>query len=204
VSQSNSASSNSAAGNSNSTGQNAVQEQGGSKQAGCCGTGIQAIGQSSQNWQGAKALAVTLQLGKTPPCKCHGDSQIGNSNTPTRVLSEGDDGAVRQSNAASSNATAANTNATTQAADQLQAPAHPSCRCKAGTGIQAIGQETGNAQLGAALAATLQLGGLNAWKPDRKDSPGHFGGLTQRGTTADHDAFGSRNSTDQSRHQVGR
>jgi len=199
VSQTNSASSNAVAGNTNWTGQNAVQEQGG-KQSGCCGTGIQAIGQSSESWQGAKALGITLQLGFKPPCKCQPDSQIGNSNAPTRVSSAGDDGSVRQSNLAASDAKAANLNATRQAADQIWVP---SCRCKAGTGVQAIGQLAESGQHADAVAATLQLGALNAWSPDRKSSPGSFGGLTQRGMNAEHDASGNRTSTDQSRHQVG-
>ncbi len=157
VSQSNTASSNAAAGNVNGTTQGANQAQGGSKGSSCCGTGIQAIGQSAQNWQGAKAVALTLQLGAKQPCRCGDDSQIGNSNAPTRVLSPGNDGDVHQLNAASSNAQAANWNATRQAADQQQGREH-SCKCKSGTGIQAIGQLDENSQFGAALAATLQSG----------------------------------------------
>jgi hypothetical protein len=199
VSQSNHASSNANAGNINWTDQNAVQEQGG-RQSGCCGAGIQAIGQSSQNWQGAKALAVTLQLGLKPPCRCQPDSQIGNSNTPTRVLSPGDDGSVRQSNVATSNAIAANSNATKQAADQLQ-DRLDSCRCKSGTGIQAIGQLDDSRQFAAAFAASLQLGAANEWAPDRKSSPGSWGALTQSGKNAAHDASGSRSTTDQSKSQ---
>jgi hypothetical protein len=200
VSQTNAASSNATAGNANWTGQNAAQQQGGRQDSCCGGTGIQAIGQSASNHQAAGAFAVTLQLGLTPPCKCHPDSQLGNSNAPTRVLSPGDDGAVRQSNVAASEAKAANLNATKQDAEQLQ-PTR--CRCKADTPIQAIGQLADNAQLGASFAATLQLGGKNAWSPDRKSSPGNFAGLDQMGTSAAHDAYGGRNSTDQSRSQAG-
>ncbi len=200
VSQSNIATSNATAGNANWTGQNAAQQQGG-RQDSCCGTGIQAIGQSASNHQAAAAIAVTLQLGLTPPCKCHPDSQLGNSNAPTRVSSPGDDGSLRQSNVADSQAKAGNLNATKQDAEQLQ-PTR--CRCKADTPIQAIGQLADNAQLGASFAATLQLGGKNAWSPDRKSSPGNFAGLDQKGTSAAHDAYGGRNSTDQSRSQVGR
>jgi hypothetical protein len=199
VSQSNTASSNASSGNVNGTAQNATQAQGGQDMKSCCGTGIQAIGQSSSNWQAAGALAVTLQLSK-PPCRCGDGSGIGNSNTPTRVLSHGDDGDVRQSNDASSNAKAANWNATRQAADQRQAPSD-SCGCKHGTGIQAIGQLDESKQLGAAFAATLQLGADNKWSPDRKSSPGAWGDLTQQGQVAQNDATGSRSTTDQSRHQ---
>jgi hypothetical protein len=202
VSQSNNASSNAAAGNSNWTGQNAVQEQGG-KQGGCCGTGIQAIGQSSQNWQGAGAFALTLQLGLKQPCRCQPDSQIGNSNAPTRVSSPGDDGYVRQSNDASSDAKAANWNAAAQAADQHQ-NRPDSCRCSSGSGIQAIGQLADNNQLAAAIAASLQLDAANQWAPDRKSSPGRYGDLSQFGRDAAHDSSGSRSATDQSKTQARR
>ena len=123
---------------------------------GCCGSGIQAIGQSSHNWQGAAALGITLQLGPTQPCRCHPDSQIGNSNTPTRVLSPGYDGSVRQSNDASSHATSANLNGTRQAATQTQT--RPVCGCQHSAGIQAIGQQGLNGQNAGAFAASLQLG----------------------------------------------
>jgi hypothetical protein len=198
VSQTNTASSNAIAGNTNWTGQGAVQEQGGGRKDGCCGTGIQAIGQSASNWQAAKAGALTLQLGLKQPCRCGHDSQLGNTNAPTRVLSPGDDGSVRQSNNATSNAKAANWNATRQAAEQLQ-HRPDACGCK--PGIQAIGQLADGHQLGAAFAATLQLGALNAWEPDRKSSPGRWGGLSQSGKDAAQDAFGSRTTTDQSRSQ---
>ena len=202
VSQTNSASSNATAGNINWTGQNAVQEQAGNR-GGCCGAGIQAIGQSSQNWQGAKALAVTLQLGLKPPCRCQPDSQIGNNNAPTRVLSPGDDGSVRQTNSATSDATSANWNATKQDASQLQGR-QAACGCNSHDGIQAIGQLSGGHQFAASLAATLQLGALNEWAPDRKSSPGHYGGLSQFDQDAARDAAGSRTATDQSKTQARR
>ncbi len=201
VSQSNSASSNAVAGNANWTGQSAAQSQGSGKDS-CCGSGIQAIGQSSHNWQSAGALGITLQLGLRQPCKCQPGSQIGNSSTPTRVLSPGNDDFVRQSNSASSNAEGANWNATRQAANQVQT--RPTCGCGHGTGIQAIGQEGLSGQNAAALAATLQLGASNAWTPDRKASPGSWGGLTQSGRTAEGDLSGSRTGTDQSQSQARR
>ena len=202
VSQSNDASSNATAGNTNWTDQMADQAQGGSS-CKCGSDGIQAIGQSSQNWQGAKALAVTLQIGFKPPCRCNGDSGIGNSNQPTRVLSRGDDGNVEQSNDASSTANSANWNWTKQDADQIQG-APDSCGCKHADGIQAIGQEAKSGQFAAALAATLQLGAFNGWAPDRKDSPGKSGDLTQTGTKAADDGSGSRTATEQSKSQVER
>lgn len=200
VTQSNTASSNANAGNANGTSQNAAQSQGAGK-SGCCGSGIQAIGQSSQNWQSAGALGITLQLGSRQPCKCQSGSQIGNSNAPTRVLSPGDDGSVRQSNDASSDAKSANWNATRQAASQIQT--RPDCGCRP-AGIQAIGQEGLSGQNAGAVAATFQLGALNAWAPDRKSSPGTWGNLSQTGRSASDDAAGSRTATDQSRTQAKR
>ena len=201
VSQSNSASSNAIAGNANGTGQEATQSQGSGKDS-CCGSGIQAIGQSAHNWQGAAALGITLQLGPTQPCRCHPDSQIGNSNTPTRVLSPGNDGSVRQSNDASSNATSANLNGTRQAATQTQT--RPVCGCQHASGIQAIGQQGLNGQNAGAFAASFQLGALNAFAPDRKSSPGSWGGISQRGSSTSGDQAGGRAATDQSQTQARR
>ena len=195
--QSNKASSNATAGNINLTGQHADQIQRGDS---CkCGSGIQVIGQSSKNHQGAVALAATLQLGSRQPCKCQDDSKFGNSNEPTRVLSPGGDGAVRQANVATSDATALNWNATKQAASQIQA--HP-CRCKAGDGIQVIGQLDVSKQFAVALAATLQLDPSNTSAPERKESPGKKSPVSQKELDPAHDLSGSRTATDQSRHQV--
>ena len=202
VSQSNDASSNASAGNTNWTNQDADQSQAGGS-CKCGSDGIQAIGQSSQNWQGAKALALTLQTGFKSPCRCNGDSAFGNSNHPSRVLSRGDDGNVEQSNDASSSATAANWNWAKQDADQIQG-APESCGCKHGDGIQAIGQEAKSGQFAAAFAATLQLGAFNGWAPDRKHSPGQNGDLSQSGTDGEHNGSGSWTGTNQSKTQVER
>ena len=197
VKQSNEASSKAEAGNINLTGQHADQTQAGDS---CkCGSGLQVIGQSSKNDQGAVALAATLQLGLRQPCKCQDDPKLGNSNEPTRVLSPGEDGAVRQANVATSDAKAVNWNATKQAVFQIQA--HP-CRCKAGDGIQASGQLDVSKQFAVALAATLQLDPSNKSAPDRKKSPGKKGPVWQNGMDAAHDASGSSTATDQSRNQV--
>jgi hypothetical protein len=204
VSQSNVASSNAAAGNINWTDQHAGQIQGGSDSLDkhCCGTGIQAIGQSSTNHQGAVALAATLQLGGLkPPCKCNKDSQIGNRNEPTRVLSPGDDGAVRQDNLADSHATAVNWNLTKQRGSQIQPS---SCLCLDPSKVQAIGQQDDSTQFALGLAATLQLDPSNDWAPDRKKSPGKSGPLSQIGEEASHDASGNTSTTDRSKDQVAR
>ncbi len=203
VSQSNVASSDATAANVNWTDQHAGQIQGSrdSLDGHCCGTGIQAIGQSSKNHQGAVALAATLQLGLEPPCKCKKDSGFGNRNEPTRVLSHGDDGAVRQANVASSHAKAANLNVTKQAGLQIQPS---SCLCWDPTRIQAIGQKADSSQFALGLAATLQLAPSNGWAPERKESPGKSGPRTQLGSKSAGDASGSTMVTDQSKKQIER
>jgi len=191
VSQSNVASSNATAGNSNWTDQNAAQTQGGLR--GCCGTGIQAVGQLAKNDQGAVALSLTAQLGSKQPCVCGKKGSIGNSNAPTRVSSPGDDGDVSQTNEATSNAVATNWNAAKQHVQEIQAAP---CLCKE-PGIQAVGQLDDSKQFAVAGAAGLQLAPKNSWAPDRKDSPGHTKGLTQFGKKNAHDDAGSRSLTDQ-------
>jgi hypothetical protein len=206
VSQANNASSNAVAGNANSTEQNAAQLQGGmdsKSKLGCCGAGIQVIGQSSKNWQSAEALALTLQLGSREPCRCGDNPGFGNKNEPTRVLSRGDDGDVRQANTATSDATAVNLNWTKQHAGQTQ-PLPLGCGCGHGDGIQVIGQQSKSGQGARSFAATLQLDGLNRWAPERKKSPGRFSGLSQSSWKAMDDAAGSHASTEQSRDQVQR
>jgi hypothetical protein len=203
VSQSNDASSYATAGNFNWTDQNASQNQGSrdSLDGHCCGTGIQAIAQSSSNHQGAVALAATLQAGLEPPCTCKKHSGFGNSNEPTRVLSRGDDGDVSQSNDASSNATAANLNVAKQAASQLQPS---SCLCFDPSKIQAIGQKADSKQFALGLAATLQLDPANGSAPKREKSPGKFEPRSQSGSKAADDASGSSTATDQAKKQIER
>jgi hypothetical protein len=167
VTQSNDASSSAVGANINLTHQEANQEQAGGN---CCGSGIQAIGQSAKNWQGAKAIALTFQLGSKEPCGCKDGSGFGNSNSPIRVKSKGDGGDVEQSNDASSYALAANANWTKQHANQLDGS--DSCGCKKSHGgIQAIGQESKNHQFAAGLAATFQLGAANKLSPHGKEQP---------------------------------
>jgi hypothetical protein len=70
--------------------------------------------------------------------------------------------------------------------------------------VQVIGQLATNSQFAAALAATLQLDGLNHSKPERKSSPGKSEGVNQTGKDAAGDASRSGSLTDQSRSQVER
>jgi hypothetical protein len=189
VTQANTASSEAVAANLNFTKQDADQKQGGGRhddnhdccghddKHDCCGIGIQAIGQLAKNDQKATAAAATFQVFKQP-CVCGHKGSVGNSNTPTRVLSKGDDGSVDQSNTASSAAAAFNVNVTKQDADQKQ---DTSCKCWEAFGIQAIGQLSESDQYSTALAATFQLGASNTsapvsvggHKPHDNDKRGH-------------------------------
>ena len=150
VSQSNVASSNAAAGNTNLTEQTADQTQAGNS-CKCGSDGQQIIGQSADSEQDAKALSATVQ------------EKPSNSNISVRVLSPGNNGAVTQTNEASSNASAGNLNVTKQTADQAQA---------GGSGLQAIGQSTTNDQDAFALGLTVQKGASNENTPVRVLSPG--------------------------------
>ena len=154
VTQSNTASSDATAFNVNATKQDADQKQDGDS---CkCTGGEQGIGQSAKSDQDAKALAATFQV------------KPSNTNTSVRVLSEGDDGDVTQSNDASSSAFAGNLNLTKQDADQKQDG--DSCKCTGG--IQAIGQSAKSDQDAKALAATFQVKPSNTNTPVRVLSKG--------------------------------
>ena len=152
VTQSNSVESDATALNINLTKQDADQNQGGrhSKECGCQGTGIQAIGQEAKNEQGAFAGSLAIQAFGRDKCGCPSG---GNSNTPVGVGSYGSGGSVDQSNAASSSATALNLNALFQDADQDQS---------GGGGTQAVGQSAKNGQFAIGLSAALQLAAKNA------------------------------------------
>ena len=197
VSQSNVASSDATAGNINWTDQTAGQRQGVGRSC-CHGAGIQAVGQLAQNKQGAVGLAATFQLAAKQPCRCKDDSHVGNTHEPTRVLSPGNDGAVRQLNKATSDATAGNWNAHEQAAVQAQ---RDDCRCKH-DGIQALGQLSDSRQFALGMAAGLQLHQLNEWSPERKHSPGRNADHSQLRKHGWSDMAGGRTSTDQSKTQV--
>ena len=163
VSQSNTASSSATAANLNATHQSATQEQAGDG-CKCGGGGEQVIGQFAGNHQGAAAIAATIQ------------EKPSNDNVGIRVLSPGNDGAVSQSNEASSDATAANLNATHQSATQEQAG--DGCKCGGG-GEQVIGQFAGNHQGAAAIAATIQEKPSNDNVGIRVLSPGNDGAVSQ-------------------------
>ena len=120
VSQANIASSDAVAANVNWTEQKAGQTQEG---VSCCcwGNGDpgdrpvvdEPPGRGRARGHGAARPRAAVQLQER--------ARSGNSNEPTRVLSQGDDGAVRQSNVATSDANGVNWNVAKQDASQIEA-----------------------------------------------------------------------------------
>ena len=166
------------AGNTNGSSQSANQAQAG-------GSGLQATGQSATNAQDALALAGTAQKGAS------------NENTPVRVLSDGDDGSVSQSNTASSDATAGNANGTQQTAGQNQAGS-----CCGGSGTQAVGQSASNDQDATALSATVQESPSNTNTPVRVLSPGNDGSTSQSNEATSNATAANVNGTAQTAGQT--
>jgi hypothetical protein len=195
VTQTNSVESNANSSNSNSTSQSASQDQqaGGSSDSCCKGRdlGIQVIGQQTWNNQASLALSLAAQKPgeKKDKCGCttHGS---GNTNNPLRVISPGGDGPLTQENTVSSTSNSANSNATTQAAEQMQSAGSGPERCCPGssTGIQVAGQAALSKQVGAALAAAFQHAAKNGNSPFRVWSEGMGGSVDQ---TNDADALGN-------------
>jgi hypothetical protein len=175
VSQSNSVESDATAANANATGQAADQSSAG-------GSGTQAVGQSADNEQKAAAASGASQTGAK------------NTNISVRVLSDGDDGSVDQSNSVDSSATAANLNLTGQSAEQAQG----------GGGTQAIGQDAKNDQDAAALSVAEQKGASNTNIPVRVLSPGDGGNVTQSNSVSSSANAGNLNGLKQNASQVSR
>ena len=97
VTQANIAGSAAIASNANGTFQFGAQSQVAAPGCGCKdGIGIQALGQHAFNDQGAFAQSTAVQEFAHSPCGC---AAGGNSNSPIRVGSFGDDGRVTQVNA---------------------------------------------------------------------------------------------------------
>ncbi len=173
VTQTNAVSSNATAANANLTGQSATQSSGGS--CGCAG-GTQAIGQSAANDQAAAALSLASQ------------ANASNSNIPVRVLSDGNDGSVEQTNSVDSNTTPANINATGQSADQTAAGEF---------GTQAIGQSADSEQNAAAASKAEQTGAKNTNVSVRVLSPGDDGDVSQSNEASSDATAGNLNLTGQ-------
>jgi hypothetical protein len=178
VEQENDVSSKAEAENENKTKQDVDQTQKAGRDCKCAdGTGIQVAGQKAVNLQGAKAASFALQDFGKSECGCPSG---GNSNSPTRVYSPGDDGSVEQENEVSSKAEAENENRTKQDADQKQFGG-------SGIGIQVAGQQAFNGQLAGALSAAAQFGASNRNSPTRVYSLGS-GGSVEQSNEADSEA----------------
>jgi hypothetical protein len=198
VTQSNSSGAGSFAGNSNDTTQTADQSQ-----SGAGGVGVQESGQLAGNQQWADSNAESTQVNPQ------------NRNINVRVLSEGDNGAVDQSNESKAKSFAGNKNTLTQDVTQDQSGsaccAHPangtdrkhgdskdSCGCQSGVGIQAGGQEAYNKQKAESNAESKQVKPTNQNISVRVLSPGDDGDVSQtNSSTALSGAF-NKNDTTQS------
>jgi len=192
VTQSNSVDSTADATNHNSTTQKSDQDQSGSG-CGCSSDPIQVAEQSSGSLQGAFALSTAGQFGAK------------NDNSPVRVGSSGNGGSVDQSNEATSDASAANWNSTTQTADQDQSGSHR-CGCGSGVGIQVLGQEALNGQAAKSTSAAYQDFGKsecgcsssgNSNNPVRVWSPGNEGSVDQSNDASSEAASTNSNWTKQ-------
>ena len=177
VTQSNTATSNATAGNINATEQDADQDS--------AGSGTQAIGQLAKNDQKATALAGTIQV------------EPSNTNISVRVLSPGTGGDVKQTNTATSNATAGNLNVTKQDADQKSGG-----DCKCTDGKQVIGQFADSEQDAKALATTLQVKPSNTNTSVRVLSKGDDGDVTQSNTATSDATAANLNLTKQDADQA--
>jgi hypothetical protein len=180
VSQTNEATSDATAGNLNATKQTADQAQSGGD-CKCSHGGTQVIGQEADSDQKVAALAATKQ------------EKPSNKNISVRVLSDGDDGDVTQTNTASSDATAGNVNLTGQHADQTQG---------SGSGDQTIGQSADSDQKALAGALTVQEKPSNENISVRVLSPGDGGSVTQTNTASSNATAGNINATKQTADQA--
>jgi hypothetical protein len=180
VKQENSAESEANASNTAPVMQTATQNQLGDR-CGCEGTGkaVQAVGQDSDVWQGAKAASSATQIAPS------------NVSEPVRIKSSGNDGSLKQENEAESEANASNNAPVTQTATQQQAPA--SCGCSSGHAVEALGQSSKVGQLAVGLSSAKQIGATNESSPVRIWSKGD-GGFVSQENSAESSADASNNA----------
>ncbi len=141
---------------------------------------VQTIGQQASSAQAAQAASGAVQ------------AKPSNANISVRVLSPGNNGAVTQTNDASSSAAADNANATGQTAGQAQTGAG---------GLQSVGQLAGNQQAAGALSGALQAGASNTNLPVRVLSPGDDGAVSQTNAADSQADADNANATDQTAKQ---
>lgn len=194
VTQTNASAAASGAVNLNGTEQSATQQQAGEccapsmerlQPSSCCsgGTGVQAVGQFADSSQTATSTATSTQ------------DHPSNTNTPVRIGSYGDVGAVTQTNASIAVSGAGNLNLTDQSATQTQAGG-------LGTGVQAIGQKAGNYQDADSSATSTQSGASNTNAPVRIGSSGGGGTVEQTNGSVALSGAGNANATKQSATQT--
>jgi hypothetical protein len=145
---------------------NSTDQSGDQSLSGASGIGIQALGQQASNEQVAAAFSGAFQFGAS------------NRNKPVRVYSSGNDGSVRQVNAASSEAEALNRNRTKQDGDQT-IRGSGGCGCSTPIAVQALGQSAWNGQLGLGLSGAAQLAPANDNAGSSTYSTGNAGSLGQ-------------------------
>ncbi len=212
VTQTNSSTAESVAANLNKTKQTSTQQQSGG--ACCAGGGTQVAGQAASNTQDANSTASSTQKGAS------------NVNTPVRIFSPGDNGAVTQTNASAAASGAVNLNGTDQSATQTQAggecckdpkakptdpkyepkdpkyePKGDTC-CHGGTGVQAIGQFADSDQTADSSATSTQTGASNTNTPVRIGSKGDAGKVEQTNASIALSAALNANETDQAATQT--
>ncbi len=201
VSQTNSVSSSASASNDNHTHQGVEQDQSGSgAPCGCGGgsTSVQTAQQSAANEQASLAGSSATQIGAK------------NVNQPIRVGSEGNGGAVTQSNDVSSEANASNDNDLSQHVSQDPSTSTHDCGCAGPTEIQTATQQAENGQAAVALSKAEQdfghadcgcAAGGNSNKPVRVGSPGDDGSVSQSNDVSSSADASNRNHTGQDAHQ---
>lgn len=201
VSQTNSSTAKSGAENGNETKQYVDQSQGSGggmmhntakrddhPTCGCDSTGIQAAGQEAYNKQKAESSAESTQV------------KAKNQNIAVRVLSPGDDGAVKQSNDSTALSKALNHNSTTQDIEQVQGAS--GCGCHGGTAIQAAGQAAFNWQKADSDATSKQIEPENKALSFRFKSYGGGGALTQSNASTAASYAANWNELEQSLEQL--
>ena len=179
----------------------------------------QVVGQAAANDQDAWSDADATQYGAS------------NTNIPIRIFSDGDDGAVEQSNTVLGLSAALNGNETTQTATQTQSGAAPIVmpvpyastlpypegndlypdkdkeypdkdKKHEGPGVQAIGQVAESDQDAVAKSDATQIGASNTNVPVRIGSTGDNGSVSQSNTTISAAIAANKNGTSQAATQT--
>jgi len=189
VDQSNDSTARSFAGNKNNTTQE-IEGSGGPYKDSCgCAKGseaIQAGGQDAYNEQHATSTATSTQ------------DHPSNRNISVRVLSDGDNGDVEQSNDSTARSFAGNRNELTQSIDQGSGgPGGLLCGCRGSTEIQAAGQDAANWQSATSSATSTQSHPSNENKSVRVLSEGDDGDVVQSNSSKALSFAGNKNETSQ-------